>query len=37
MRLSEERLRKNKEQEDEGENAFDWRIDLCSQNIGIGW
>ena len=34
--LSEEGLCEINEQEDEKESAFDWKIDLQSQNIGIG-
>ena len=37
VRLSEEESREINEQEDEGESAFDWKIDLRSQNVGIGW
>ena len=35
--LSEVGSREINEQEDEGESAFDQKIDLRSQNIGIGW
>ena len=35
--LSEEGLHEINEQEDESESAFDQKIDLWSQNIGIGW
>ena len=34
--LSEEGSCKINEQEDEKESAFDWKIDLWSQNVGIG-
>ena len=37
MRLSKEGSCENNDQEDKGENAFDQRIDLQSQNVGIGW
>ena len=37
MRLNEEGLHENNEEEDKGENAFDQGINLWSQNIGIGW
>ena len=37
MQLSEEGSRENNDQEDEGENAFNQKIDLQSQNVGIGW
>ena len=36
VRLSEEGLREINEQEDEGKSAFDRKIDLRSQNVGIG-
>ena len=35
--LSEEESRETNEQEDEKESAFDQKIDLQSQNVGIGW
>ena len=35
--LSEERSREINKQEDEKESAFDQKIDLRSQNVGIGW
>ena len=37
VRLSEEGSRKINEQEGEWESAFDQKIDLRSQNVGIGW
>ena len=37
VRLSEVGSREINEQEDEGESAFDRKIDLRSQNVGIGW
>ena len=37
MRLSKEGSYKINKPEDKRENAFDWKIDLQSQNIGIGW
>ena len=33
--LSKEGLHEINEHEDENENAFDWKIDLQSQNVGI--
>ena len=35
--LSKEGSRKINKEEDEKESAFDWKIDLQSQNVGIGW
>ena len=35
--LSEKGSRKTNEQEDEKKSAFDQKIDLQSQNIGISW
>ena len=37
MRLSEEGLREINEQEGEWESTFDQKINLRSQNVGIGW
>ena len=37
VRLSEEGSREINEQEGEWESTFDQKIDLRSQNIGIGW
>ena len=36
-RLSEEGSHEINEQENKEESAFDQKIDLRSQNIGIGW
>ena len=35
--LSKEGSHETNEQEDKKESAFNWKIDLQSQNVGIGW
>ena len=37
MQLSEKRSREINKQEDKRESAFDQKIDLQSQNVGISW
>ena len=37
MQSNEDRSRKDNELEDKGKSAFNQKIDLQSQNVGIGW